>query len=51
MIDPQDAPEILEKAKEKFAQEQEKFKAIEDGTMDRSWVDKSLEKLGCEIVK
>ena len=51
VIDPQDAPEILEKAKEKFAQEQEKFKAIEDGTMDRSWVDKSLEKLGCEIVK
>ena len=51
VIDPQDAPEILEKAKEKYRQEQIKFKSIEEGTMDRSWVDKSLEKLGCEFIK
>ncbi|MBP2636982.1 MAG: Dimethylmenaquinone methyltransferase [Firmicutes bacterium] len=51
VIDPQDAPEILEKAREKYRQEQVKFKAIEDGTMDRSWVDKTLIKLGCEYVR
>lgn len=50
VIDPQDAPEILEKAREKYKQEQIKFKAIEEGTMDRSWVDKTLVKLGCEFI-
>jgi regulator of RNase E activity RraA len=50
VIDPQDAPEILEKARAKYNQEQTKFKAIEEGTMDRSWVDKSLTKLGCQII-
>jgi len=50
VIDPEDAPEILEKAKAKYKQEQIKFKSIEEGTMDRSWVDKTLIKLGCEFV-
>jgi RraA family protein len=50
VIDPQDAPEILEKAREKYKQEQIKFKSIQEGTMDRSWVDKTLIKLGCEFV-
>lgn len=50
VIDPQDAPNILEKAREKYKQEQIKFKSIEEGTMDRSWVDKTLVKLGCEFV-
>lgn len=50
VIDPQDAPEILAKAREKYRQEQIKFKSIEEGTMDRSWVDKTLLKLGCEFV-
>jgi RraA family protein len=49
VIDPQDAPEILEKARKKYKQEQIKFKSIEEGTMDRSWVDKTLTKLGCEF--
>lgn len=50
VIDPQDAPEILKKAREKYKQEQIKFKSIEEGTMDRSWVDKTLIKLGCEFI-
>jgi RraA family protein len=50
VIDPQDAPNILEKAREKYKQEQIKFKSIEEGTMDRSWVDKTLVKLGCDFV-
>lgn len=50
VIDPKDAPEILEKAKRKYQEEQAKFKSIEDGTMDRSWVDQALTKLGCEFV-
>lgn len=50
VIDPQDAPEILKKAREKYKQEQLKFKSIEEGTMDRSWVDKTLIKLGCEFI-
>lgn len=50
VIDPQDAPYILEKAREKYKQEQIKFKSIEEGTMDRSWVDKTLIKLGCEFI-
>lgn len=49
VIDPQDAPEILEKAREKYKQEQIKFKSIEEGTMDRSWVDRTLIKLGCDF--
>lgn len=51
IISPADAPVLLVKAKEKLAKEQVIIKAIKDRTpRDKSWVDKTLEKLGCEIV-
>jgi len=50
VISPEDAPGILEKAKAKYAKEQAIFKAIEEGTRDKSWVDKELKARGCEII-
>jgi RraA family protein len=51
VISPQDAPVILEKAKKKFAQEQNTFRAIAEGTWDRSaYSDEALIKKGCEII-
>ncbi len=50
IISPKDAPVILEKAKAKFRKEQAIFKAIEEGTRDKSWVDKELKARGCEII-
>ncbi|MDA8227442.1 MAG: RraA family protein [Desulfitobacterium hafniense] len=50
IINPNDAPVVLEKAKSKQAKEQAIFKAIEEGTRDKSWVDKELKVRGCEII-
>lgn len=50
VINPQDAPVIVEKAKAKQAKEQAIFKAIEEGTRDKSWMDKELKARGCEII-
>jgi hypothetical protein len=50
VISPKDAPEILEKARATFAKESAIFKAIEEGTWDRSWVDKTLKEKGCEFI-
>lgn len=50
VISSKDAVDVAKKAKGKFLEEQEKFKAIEQGTLDRSWVDKALAERGCEII-
>ena len=51
VISPKDAPTVLEKAKKKLAQEQATFKAIEEGTLDRSaYSDEAFIKKGCEII-
>ena len=51
VIDKDDAPQILEKAKAKLKKEQETFRAIEAGTLDRSmYSDEVFSKKGCEII-
>ncbi len=51
VISPQDAPLSLEKAKKKLQQEQDTFKAIEEGTWSRSaYSDEAFLKKGCEII-
>jgi RraA family protein len=51
IINPQDAAAIMEKAKAKLAKEQAIFKAIEEGIpRDKSWIDKRLNSLNCEII-
>jgi RraA family protein len=51
VISPKDAPLSLEKAKKKLAQEQATFKAIAEGTWNRSaYTDEAFLKKGCEII-
>lgn len=51
IINPADAEETLKKAKAKMANEQAIIKGIrEKKPRDKSWVDKTLEKLNCEII-
>lgn len=50
IIPPKDASVILEKAKAKQAKELISFQQIEAGTRDKSWVDKQLKAIGCEII-
>jgi len=51
VINPNDAQEILQKAKAKMANEQSIIKGIRDKrTRDKSWIDSSLERIKCEIV-
>lgn len=50
VIDPKDAPDILKRAKAKATQETVTMEAINNGTWNRSWVDKSLQEKGCEFV-
>ena len=45
-----DAAAVLEKAKATFAKEAGIFKAIEEGTWDRAWIDKTLKEKGCEFI-
>lgn len=52
VISPKDAAVIAEKAKIKFQKEQATFKAIDEGTLDRSaYSDEAFRKRGCEIVE
>lgn len=48
VIRPTDAEDLLAKAGQKFRQEQKKFTEIDEGKIDRSWVDHTLTELGCE---
>jgi RraA family protein len=41
---------VYAQAQAKFAAEEKQRAAIKAGTADRSWVDQSLKKLGCEIL-
>lgn len=51
IINPKEASEILTKAKAKLQKETAILKNIREGNpRDKSWVDKTLEKLGCEII-
>ena len=50
VIDPGDAAELLEKARATVAKEAGMMKAIEEGTWDRAWVDKTLREKGCEYI-
>lgn len=51
IISPKDAPETLKKAKAKLAKEQAIIQGIKDRVpRDKSWVDKALEKVGCEYI-
>ncbi len=45
------AAEICTRSAAKLAAETETFRQIADGSLDRSWVDKRLAELGCEIEK
>ncbi len=48
---PFDAAEtVYAQAQAKFAAEEKQRAAIKAGTVDRSWVDQSLKRLGCEIL-
>lgn len=46
----QDAPKVLEEAKAKLDAEHRQMTATRDGTLDRSWVDKDLIRMGCEFL-
>ena len=50
VVNPKDAPSVLEKTKAMFDKEQKIFKAIDEGSLDRSWIDKALTEKGCEII-
>jgi RraA family protein len=50
VIKPEDAPELLQKAKAKNLAEQKTMKDIEDLTWDRTWIDKALKERGCEYI-
>ena len=50
VLDPKDAPEVLEKAKATVEKEAGMMAAIQNKTWDRSWVDKALKEKGCEFI-
>jgi RraA family protein len=50
VIKPEDAPELLKKAKAKYLAEQKTMKDIEDLKWDRAWIDKGLQDRGCEYI-
>lgn len=47
VISPQDAPSILEKARQKMESEAKDMEAIKKGIWDRTWVDQILREKGC----
>lgn len=49
VIRAEDAEYVLGKAKDHNAMEQRTFQAIEAGTVDRTWVEKTLREKGCEF--
>lgn len=50
VIKPQDAADLVVKAKAKFQKEQDIFRAIEAGARDKTWIDKELKARGCEVI-
>ena len=50
IVRPEDIDDLINKTKEKNKQEEKTFKEIEEGTLDRSWIDKTLKENGCEFV-
>ncbi len=50
VIDPKDAPELLEKAKATVAKEMGMMSAIKNKTWDRTWVDKVLHDKECDYI-
>ena len=50
VIPRRDAADLLEKALKFSANDQAKLAAAQNGTQDRSWVEKSLEAKGCAII-
>ena len=51
VINPQDAPVLLEKAKQKLVKEQAIIKGIKEGAArDKTWIEKALQTAGCEII-
>lgn len=50
VIPKHDAAALLEAAKKFYANDHSKLVAAQTGKADRSWVDKSLEQKGCEII-
>lgn len=46
----EEAAEVLARARKKAAEEAETFKKINTGLLDRTWIDKTLETKGCEII-
>lgn len=51
IINPQEAPAILEATEILFQNELKTFRAIQQGTLDRSWVDKTLKEKSCQIIE
>lgn len=50
VINPKDAPGILEKARKTVTKEAGVMTDIKNGIWDRTWVDKTLREKGCEFV-
>lgn len=50
VIKPADAEYILDAATKHNLMEQQKFAKIASGTLDKSWIDKTLAEKGCEII-
>lgn len=50
VINPKDAPAVLERAKAKSAAEQQTMKEIEELAWDRTWIDAALKAKGCELI-
>ncbi|MGD6856620.1 RraA family protein [Bacillus infantis] len=49
VIPQENAEELLYKVKAQETKETEIFESIENGTIDRSWIDETLQKRGCEL--
>lgn len=50
VVRPEDAPELIEKSTEKLLQEKVKFEKIDAGILDKGWVDRKLDEIGCEFI-
>lgn len=51
VINPADGPDILQKARVYNDKEHAILAAIENGTLDRSWIDEVLKQKGCEFIE
>ncbi|SET16719.1 RraA famliy [Natronincola peptidivorans] len=51
VIRPEDAEDLVAKGTKHNQNEVKVFEEIENGTIDRSWVDESLKAKGCEIIE